>query len=249
MKNEKMSPQEFFDIIKGKRHKMDDSTLNLIYGNCMDLASKYIATGQQKGLETLYFHLETIEKERELLTKGIDTYILRDDLDEYITDVATEVKNNTSGVNPVRIIELENYIREIPDEIVETIKETKNLFTNMYVLFTDYTGADTRKVDSTRKEKDPILFGVFSKKTSGRATVSERFYFLGDWIDEYCDLTLDKLVADVDRRHSKKITHSIEKEITLEEIRDAIEGKANASDTYVKPKSIFSKVRSVIKKG
>ena len=35
-----------------------------------------------------------------------------------------------------------------------------------------------------------ILFGVFKNNSN----VADRFYFLGDWVDEYCDLTLDKMV-------------------------------------------------------
>ena len=34
------------------------------------------------------------------------------------------------------------------------------------------------------------MFGVFKNQRS----VADRFYFLGDWVDEYCDLTLDKMV-------------------------------------------------------
>ena len=30
-----------------------------------------------------------------------------------------------------------------------------------------------------------------------KAVQSERFYYIGDWVDEYCDLTLDKMVKEL----------------------------------------------------
>lgn len=36
------------------------------------------------------------------------------------------------------------------------------------------------------KRKDPILFGVIAG--------SNKLYFIGDWIDEYCDLRFDDVV-------------------------------------------------------
>jgi hypothetical protein len=81
-------------------------------------------------------------------------------------------------------------MREVPDELVDVVDKTKDIFDQFYVVFTDYTGKEERKVEKERRDKDPILFGVFKNNT----TVSDRFYFLGDWVDEYCDLTLDKMV-------------------------------------------------------
>lgn len=45
----------------------------------------------------------------------------------------------------------------------------------------------------------------------------ERFYFIGDWTDEYCDLTLDKMVAVVKEKAEKDI---IKKFSTPESIRE-----------------------------
>ncbi|MCD3340325.1 hypothetical protein G8T81_14565, partial [Clostridium botulinum C/D] len=103
-------------------------------------------------------------------------FIYRDDVEEYIDNIAKDV---------VKLIELERYEREIPDEIVEVIKQTKGKFDQLYILFTDYTGKMERQVEKERREKDPILFGTFQDEKS-RAVI-DRFYFLGDWVDEYCD--------------------------------------------------------------
>lgn len=90
----------------------------------------------------------------------------------------------------MKIIELERYEREIPDEIVDVIAKTKDLFDQMYIVFTDYTGKEERKIAAEKKDKDPILFGTFQDRK--QKVCVDRFYYLGDWVDEYCDLTLDQ---------------------------------------------------------
>lgn len=82
-------------------------------------------------MEKLLFHLECIEKEREIVSMGINTFVYRDDIEYYINNVASDI---------VKIIELERYEREIPDEIVEVIAKVKDKFDQLYIVFTDYTG-------------------------------------------------------------------------------------------------------------
>jgi len=49
---------------------------------------------------------------------------------------------------------------------------------------------DSRKQIRERR-KDPILFGVIN----GR----RQLYYVGDWTDEFCDLTLDQIVDTLGR--------------------------------------------------
>ena len=53
-----------------------------------------------------------------------------------------------------KIIELENYEREIPDEVVAVIAQVKDKFDQLYIVFTDYTGKVERQIE---KEKIPGL--------------------------------------------------------------------------------------------
>ncbi|MDU7184950.1 MAG: hypothetical protein E6294_02830, partial [Klebsiella sp.] len=71
----------------------------------------------------------------------------------------------------------------------------KDKFDEFFIVFTDYTGEKEREVKKERIEKDPILFGAFLNEET--KVVADRFYFLGDWIDEYCDLTLDKMICSM----------------------------------------------------
>lgn len=210
MDNKNFTPKEYFDYIKDKKNTITNEDLKNIYENCLSLLNKYVITGQVKGALKLKFHLETIEKEMEIVRLGINTFVYRDDIEDYIDNVADDI---------VKIIELENYEREIPDEIVEAISKVKDKFSNFYVVFTDYTGKVEKQVEKYRRDKDPILFATFEDKKSG--TIVERFYFIGDWEDQYCDLTLDKMVSEM-KAVNKDIKHNIFTPKTFEELQEQL---------------------------
>lgn len=137
---------------------------------------------------------------------------------------------------------MKNYPREIPDEMIDVVQKTKGLFDEFYVLFTDYSGELEKEVE---KERDPILFGGFCTKS--RDIVADRFYYLGDWIDEYCDLTLDKLVSETSK--------DIVKTISIPSNRDELIAQLNSYEEkdnkfYVgtqKKEHFFKRVISAIK--
>jgi len=241
MEDKELTPKEFFDLLKEKKNTITDKNLQQVYDNCLDLLNKYKITGQVKGTKKLIFHLETIEKEQEIVKLGVDTFIYKDDIEEYIDNVAK---------NTVKIIELENYEREIPDEIIEVIAQVKDKFDKLYVLFTDYTGKVERQVQKERREKDPILFGTFQDKNS--RTVIDRFYFLGDWIDEYCDLTLDKMVSEIKNKKNKDIIRNIKTPTDIKELKEQLKQLELQDDRLVMrtnkseaKKSFFSKIRTI----
>lgn len=235
------TPQEYFDYIKDKKQQITDETLSHIYDTCLTLISKYKITGQRKGMRKLIFHLECIEKEREIIQLGIDTFVYRDDIEEYIDNVAKDV---------VKIIELENYEREIPDEIVSVVEVVKEKFDKLYVVFTDYTGKVERQVDKERRDKDPILFGTFQDESS--RTVIDRFYYLGDWEDEYCDLTLDKMVNEIKQAKNKDVAHRIETPLDIEELRqqlsqlDERNGGFRIATVKVQKQNVFKGIKSFL---
>ena len=194
-------------------------------------------------MRKLMFHLECIEKEREIVKMGINTFIYRDDIEEYIDSVAKDT---------VKIIELENYEREIPDEIVEVVAAVKDKFDQLYVVFTDYTGKVERQVEKERREKDPILFGTFQNPSN--RTVIDRFYYLGDWEDEYCDLTLDKMVNETEKAGKRNIVKTISTPKDIEKLREQlsslseITGNFIISATEAKPKKrgLFANIKTFL---
>lgn len=235
-----LSPFEYFEQVKERKNKITDRDLQRVYENCLELLNKYKITGQKKGMRKLMFHLECIEKEREIVKMGIDTFIYRDDIEEYIDNVANDI---------VKIIELENYEREIPDEIVELISKVKDKFDQLYVVFTDYTGKIEREVERERREKDPILFGTFQNQLN--RTVIDRFYYLGDWEDEYCDLTLDKMVNEIKKVGKRNIVKTISTPKDIEELKLQLGSLRERDDIFIQTttapnKSWFSNIKTVL---
>lgn len=237
-----LTPQQYFEQVKERKHNITDEELVKVYDNCLELLNKYKITGQKKGMRKLMFHLECIEKEREIVKMGINTFIYRDDIEEYIDTVAKDT---------VKIIELENYEREIPDEIVEVIAATKDKFDQLYVVFTDYTGKVERQIEKERRDKDPILFGTFQNQSN--RTVIDRFYYLGDWEDEYCDLTLDKMVNETEKAGKRNIVKTISTPSDIEELKEQLGGLSEINGNFIisgstpQKKTFFQNIKSVLK--
>ena len=239
-----LSPSDYFNLVKEKKNTIDDQALQQIYDNCLTLLNKYRITGQTKAVKKLIFHLECIEKEHEIIKSGINTFVYRDDIEEFIESVSKDV---------VKIIELENYEREIPDDIVTLVGNVKDKFDKFYVVFTDYTGKVERQVTKERQDKDPILFGTLQDKETD--TVIDRFYYIGDWEDEYCDLTLDKMVNAVKTNKNKNIVMTIQTPQDIQELKEQLrtiderQGRFRVltKENMVK-KSFFDTVKSFFRK-
>ena len=199
-----MTPYEYFQSVKEAVKVINKDEITRMYQAASELMEKYEETGQEKAVIKLAFHVKTLLKESLLIEKGITKFVQKDDITNFIDNVSKK---------PVKIIELKNYPREIPDELIGVIKDTKAIFDEFYVVFTDYSGEELYK--EVEKERDPILFGGFC--TTNRDIVAERFYYLGDWVDEYCDLTLDKLIEETSK--------DIVKEISIPKNRDELIGQ------------------------
>ena len=92
----------------------------------------------------------------------------------------------------LRLDWIKNFTRMIPCEVIDAKVKLDNLkiFDNYVVMHYD---PDAKSYAMTQQEiedaKDPILFGVIEG--------SRKLYFVGDWVDEVCDLTLDALVTEL----------------------------------------------------
>ena len=84
---------------------------------------------------------------------------------------------------------IKNFARPIPQEVVNKISKLNELeiFDNYVVLHYDPEELSYKETEYERaKRKDPIIFGLIAG--------SKKLYYVTDWIDEYCDLTLEKFV-------------------------------------------------------
>lgn len=217
-----LSPAEYFEKLKGKRETMTDEKLNQVYDNAMTLMKRYKITGQKLAIKKLMFYVDKIEKERKLVELGFCDYIYKDTIEDYIDNIADGV---------VKIVELENYERDLPDSVIDIVEKVQGIFTNLYVIFTDYTGRVERKVKAHRREKDPILVGGFmNKDTMG---LSDRLYLLADWIDPYCDLTLEKMITEMKKKKKSAPIHQIETPIDLKEMKKELGTIREEGGTFI----------------
>ena len=106
------------------------------------------------------------------------------------------MKNSSKGV---RLDFLRGYTRSIPINVSElkTKADTLNVFDNYVVMHYDPSlkvlteQSKSRNVkEAVTHYKDPILFGIIFG--------SRKLYYVADWITDEDDLTLDKLISELD---------------------------------------------------
>lgn len=240
-----LDPTDYFSYIKSKKLEMTGEFLEQFEKVIQNELDKAITIGQDAMVKKLAFTLAAAQKERLLLENDVTVYVLQEDITEYIKTVQDKA---------VKIIEMEFYPRSIPDEVVAKVAKLKeqNIFDRFYIVFTDYTDEVTKKVEETRKRKDPILFGTFEEKIDGIWDVHDRFYFIGDWEDEYCDLTLTKMVEAMSKKGKDIIKNPEFTEATPEVVRNYLnrlkeEEKNRFSIQPQRKKSIFDKICTVWK--
>lgn len=243
-KTVELEPREYFEDLKDRVQNITDKELQDFMYGCLQLVEKYKITGQTRIIQKLRFLTDCVEKERDIVKMGINSFVYREDIEEYIDKIAKNV---------VKIIELENYPRDIPDEIVEVIAKTKDLFDQYYVVFTDYTGELEKQVEKERRDRDPILFGTFQEKrvvqtgfTQQEIIMNDRFYYLGDWEDEYCDLTMDKFLREAGKDKLKEIGTPKDISSIKEELHRLDDNLKMTTPTP--KKKLFNKIKSILKK-
>lgn len=242
--NTELTAKDYFDYVKSVKHISDDAFLNNFKQVVEDELSKAIAIGQDFMVKRLAFTVGVVPKEKQAVSLGIDTYVLKDDIEYFIQKVADKA---------VKIIELEFYPRSIPDEIATAVMKLKEakIFDRFYVLFTDYTGEAQKNVEKTRKERDPIIFGTFEHKIDNIWDIHDRFYYIGDWEDEYCDLTLTKMV-DAMSKKGKSIENKVHiPKATPEDVKSYVSAleEIEANRFRLKPikRTLFQKVKCAFK--
>jgi len=206
-----LDPIEYFNKVKSRKKVTSNKYLKKLYKNTEILLKKAHAMGQDTAMEKLLFTLDVVEKEQKLLDMGFNTFVYRDDIDDFIDNVANK---------SVKTIELKKYPREIPDDIADKVVKLKKekIFDEFCVVFTDYTDEVGKQVKEANKRKDPILFGLFLKESN----VHDRFYYIADWEDEYCDLTLAKMVSKMSEK-GKDIKSNVGlPDIEIDDIREYV---------------------------
>lgn len=206
MNMEEMTPSQYFSFIKENVYQLESDNVRKSIDVAEKLYKKYELMGQKAAAQKCMYRTELIRKEMKLLDKGFDTYVLLDDVNYYIKKVKS---------GNVYIIDLENFPREIPDDVVDKWMMVKDIVDKGYVVFTDYTDETPkeakREQERVKKEKDPILFGALKVNPNGGsdANIYERLFVIGDWIDKYCDLTLNKMIDEMVKETNIDPSHKV----------------------------------------
>lgn len=184
---EKISTRDIFKIIKENKENINFNELRKNRNNLLPKAQKVLKTGQKRVAQNMLLTLNAISKEMLAVQSGYDVFVDKNLLFEYMEKCDTR---------SIVLNYLKDFPREIPDDIVAKIDDLKkkNIFDEFVIVFTDYTGEERSKVSEDLKEKDPIIFGIFCDLKE--KFVYDRFYFIADWEDEFCDLTLEKLIIE-----------------------------------------------------
>jgi hypothetical protein len=168
-----VSVEEFFKSVKSNSINIDliDERIKG-YTNLLVRAKQ---SGQVALFEELTDNIEVVKLESILLAAGFEKAVSEKTIIEFY-------KKSKEGL---RLDWVKNFKRIIPCEIIEnkTRLDELKIFDNYVVLHYDPAGSAYGK--TKEEEKDPILFGVIKG--------SDKLYFVGDWVDEVCDLTLEEL--------------------------------------------------------
>lgn len=188
------SIQKFFDEIHNQIKVLDVEEKSIkFYEDAIKNASD---NGQHALVEMLVSKKDVIIFELKLVASKMKiNYVTEEDVVKFYK------KSNLDSTKTLKLSWIKNYLRTIPDDVIEKKKQFDELcvFDNYVVLHFDKNNDSTELTEKEKeKAKDPILFGLIAN--------SDKLYFIGDWIDEYCDLTINKFIKVLEQKKVKELT-------------------------------------------
>ena len=173
-----MDALQFFSMVKASS-KESVATYRDRVSDYLKSIHNAVTVGQTALVEDLLRGLVTNKYESVLFAEGL-YYVVNEQ------QMVSFVKQCEKGI---KLEYVKNFTRPMPQDIVDKIAKINQLevFDNYVVLYYDPDGKiykETAKEEA--KRKDPIIFGVIAG--------SEKLYYVADWVDEYCDLTLEAFI-------------------------------------------------------
>lgn len=167
----KLTVGDFFKAVKASAIdtvKYSDRVNN--YLNALNHAKK---NNQEALVQDIQQKIDEIKNESILYAGGFTTVITEEQV----------VKFYKECQKGLELTWIRNFIRVIPEKATDKKKEADALevFDNFVILH-----YDPEKKAFKEEDKDPILFGVIRG--------SRKLYYIADWVDEYCDLTLEQFI-------------------------------------------------------
>ena len=174
--NNFFNPNKYFGNVKKSMQKIE--TNPLVYDRIQQLHKEASTARQTALVEQLNREKVRVENEAKLIHLGFDTAIDEEDI-VLLSQKAPKI----------HLTWIKNFLRPIPKDVQKKHKKADDteIFDNFVVMhYGDPKGAIGETEAEVARRKDPILFGVFQE--------SRRLYYIADWEDELCDLTLQKLL-------------------------------------------------------
>lgn len=211
-----INPKLYFSYVKSKFTHVEEAELKRNLTKLKKLIAVSSETGQQAYYEALCVELVKVVREQEIFALGYYKKINISSIDKF----RYQVKDNCIKFDMLNIDMLKNFPRVIPKRVRSVIKKLKDykVFDELHILYIDYTEEILKTNKEKIREKDPILFGKFSFDPN-------TLYYITDWVDKYCDLTLVKLVdtlkitdsefeldsiPEIDDKYVKKILQEVD---------------------------------------
>lgn len=181
IKEKGISAGLYFRFVKSRMQKIEVDNLKERVAPLRYLLRGAKTMEQQGLLEELEKRIVILFRYQEIAAAGFEKIVQGKYIHGFIN---SKLKDKT-----IEFMKLEKYPRPIPKSPQTKIKKAKDLklFDELWILFNNPRKEVTKTTKEKIKEKDPIVFGrlLFDP---------DNYIFIADWVDEHCDLTLDKLI-------------------------------------------------------
>ncbi|RLG18772.1 hypothetical protein DRN75_00975 [Nanoarchaeota archaeon] len=179
------NPKVYFSLVKSKLKETEKEVLKSKLRRLASSVKRLKSTGQKAAFEEFSLALAITVKELEASAVGYSKYVNKKSINLF---KKVQVLADIVYFKPI-----EKYPRLMPKDIEALLVELKEkcIFDEFWVLYLDYTGKELKTNKEKIKEKDPILFGCFS-------FAPDRLFYIADWVDDFCDLTLEKFVEELE---------------------------------------------------
>lgn len=179
-----ISPTTFFKFTKSKLSKIEQKDFKERVNRLVSMLNYSKSMNQLAVYDDCSLKLASIFQEQELLVVGIDKYLYEKSIIKYLQNVQNKV---------IKFKEFTEFPRIVPKQVrdIYSSLRKKNVFDEYWILYIDYQD-EVKSNKQKIKEKDPILFGKLKIEPT-------KLYFIADWVDEYCDLTLDQLTNSLEK--------------------------------------------------
>jgi hypothetical protein len=175
-------PEVFFQFVKSKLKATELKDLSQRLLKLSGMVRSTELTGQRALHEHLVVELCGVVREQEIAAMGMNITLP----EKVVTELVPTIPK-------LKYEQFEKFPRIVPKAVMDRIAAVKlaNVFDEYYILYVD--GKPSEKLETNEdkiKRKDPILFGKLK-------TFPGRLYFIIDWTDEFCDMTLAKMVNHI----------------------------------------------------